>query len=238
MLSARSGCGHEPRAHKDIGEYFAGLKLKVMSKHRRRIVMETYSDKLAELSRLRNEVRRLEASADAEAKSMSPLTVDQEHEMTATQARMDEYYQAAGRRAPPPLPYEKPRQFHNRLLAGLQVYHDQWRGKDLSGITEPNALHAIEKQIADAARANGATFGLADGQMKPIDKPSAGGHHVTEWVGKNASFIKHFARPVPRAILKTPQEYGNITRTNLLSRLTQVIPGWARETVRSPRSGF
>jgi hypothetical protein len=200
--------------------------------------MESYSDKLAELSRLRNEVRRLEASADAEAKAMQPLTLDQENEMRNTQARMDEYYRAANRSAPPPLPYEKPQQFHKRLLDGLKVYHDEWRGKSFDRISEPAALAAIESQLADATRSNGLTFGMRDGEMKPIDKSGGGGHQVREWVGRNASFVKFFERPAPRAILKSQEEYNGITRNNILSRLTAIVPGFAREQVRSPRSGF
>jgi hypothetical protein len=42
--------------------------------------------------------------------------------MTAMQARADEIYTKAGRRAPPPLPYELPKQFRRRLAAGLQEY--------------------------------------------------------------------------------------------------------------------
>jgi hypothetical protein len=45
--------------------------------------------------------------------------------------------------------------YHKRLLNGLTAYSDDWRGKSISGITDANALAAVETRLAAAARRNG-----------------------------------------------------------------------------------
>jgi hypothetical protein len=46
----------------------------------------SYAEKLEELQRLRAEVRRLEQLAEREAKSMRPITIDDERQMSSMQA--------------------------------------------------------------------------------------------------------------------------------------------------------
>jgi hypothetical protein len=192
----------------------------------------TYSEKLAEIQRRRQELFALEQSANREAKSMQPLTEDQAREMQVTQARFDEAYTKAGRICEPPHAYERPETYRQRLVAGLQKYSPKWQGKDLTGIHHEPALAGIEREIfADAARF-GPTFGMRDGEIKAVETSSSGGHKIINFVGtENTSFIEHFKRPAPRAILKTQDEYNRIHTNNLLARVTQRIPGWARGMV-------
>src|ERR1700734_3260652 len=96
----------------------------------------SYAEKLEELQRLRSEVRRLERVAEAEAKNMRPITEADERAMTAMQSRADSAYQLAGRRAPPPHPYERPDEFRRRLVAGLQAYSPKWRSAKLEVIPD------------------------------------------------------------------------------------------------------
>jgi predicted RNase H-like nuclease (RuvC/YqgF family) len=192
----------------------------------------SYAEQLERLQALRAQTRALEQQVDLQARSMQPLTLEDERQMADTQSRLDVAYQAANRRAPPPLPLERPSQFRQRLLDGLKVYHDDWRDKDLSRINNAAALDAIEGQLTDAARKRGPTWGLRDGEIKAVEKSSGGGHKIIEFVGtENTSFIQQFKRPAPRAILKTQDEYNRIHTNNLLAKVTQRIPGWARSFV-------
>ena len=70
---------------------------------------------------LRNELRKLEESIARRA-DRSPVTIGDERRMGEMQARADSAYQAAGRRAPPALPLERPGEYRRRLAEGLQVY--------------------------------------------------------------------------------------------------------------------
>jgi hypothetical protein len=117
-------------------------------------------------------------------------------------------------------------------LDGLKCYSDTWRGKSFDAVNDQNALRIIEDQVTAAARRNGPTFGMKDGEIKAVETSSSGGHKVIEFVGtENTSFIQQFKRPAPRAILKTQDEYNRIHTNNLLARVTQRIPGWARGMV-------
>ena len=90
----------------------------------------SYADKLEELQRLRAEVRRLERQAETEARRMQPLTEQDERQMYADQATFDSAYVGAGRKAPPPLPYERPDQYKRRLADGLKGYSSRWSKAD------------------------------------------------------------------------------------------------------------
>jgi hypothetical protein len=192
----------------------------------------SYQEQYERLQALRAQTRALEQQVDLQARSMQPLTLDDEREMSNIQSRLDQAYQAASRRAPPPLPYERPASFHKRLLDGLKVYSDDWRSKDLSQVNNPAALNVIETQLAEAARRNGPTWGMRDGEIKAVETSSSGGHKIINFVGnENTHFSQHFKRPAPRAILKTQDEYNRIHTNNLLAKVTQRIPGWARGMV-------
>jgi predicted RNase H-like nuclease (RuvC/YqgF family) len=134
----------------------------------------SYAELLERLQALRAQTRALEQQVERQARSMSPLTLDDEREMSNIQSRLDHAYRAANRMAPPPLPCERPA-FHRRLLDGLRVYSDTWRGKDISQVTDPTALRVIEDQLADAARKRGPTYGMRDGEIKAVETSSGGG---------------------------------------------------------------
>jgi hypothetical protein len=192
----------------------------------------TYSEKLSQIQRMRQELFALEQSANREAKSMQPLTEDQAREMQVTQARFDEAYTKAGRICEPPHAYERPETYRQRLVAGLQKYSPKWQGKDLTGIHHEPALAGIEKEIFDDAARFGPVWGLRDGEIKAVETSSSGGHKIINFVGnENTHFSEQFKRPAPRAILKTQDEYNRIHTNNLLARVTQRIPGWARGMV-------
>jgi|ERR1700733_3363161 hypothetical protein len=200
--------------------------------------MENPIEQGARIRDLRNELRKLEAQSERTMSAMQPITIEQEHAMVNTQSRLDRAYQEAGRRAPPPDAHERPDAYHRRLLSGLAHYSDDWRGKSLSGVTDPNALAAIETHLAESARRNGPAFGLKENEIKPIDR-SSGMHRVTEWVGgKNAHFTQTLNRPAPRVQLKSREEYNQISQSNMLSKIASVVPGWARNMVRSGRPSF
>jgi hypothetical protein len=127
---------------------------------------------MAAIQEQRRKLAMMEAQANADAQAMQPISIEQERQMADTQARLDEAYQAAGRRAPPPLPYEKPTQFHRRLLDGLRVYSDEWRSRSINGVNDPNVLSAIEANVVSAARQNGPTYGLRPTEIKQVTKSS------------------------------------------------------------------
>jgi hypothetical protein len=70
---------------------------------------------------LRLELRRLEESIARRANA-SPITPEDERRMTDMQARADASYVAAARRAPPPLPLERPEAYRRRLVNDLREY--------------------------------------------------------------------------------------------------------------------
>jgi hypothetical protein len=192
----------------------------------------TYSEKLAEIQRRRQELFALEQSANREAKSMQPLTEDQAREMQVTQARFDEAYTKAGRRAEPPHAYERPDTYRQRMIAGLQKYSPKYQGKNLTGITHEAALSGIEREICDDAARFGPTYGLRPTEIKQVEKQSGGGHRIFEFVGgPDAHFTQQFRFPAFRAQFHSPEAYHTMTKNNLLSKITEHVPGWARSMV-------
>jgi hypothetical protein len=200
----------------------------------------TYAEKLSQISRMRQELFELERSANCEAKSMQPLTEDQAREMQVMQARFDSAYTKAGRTCEPPHAYERPDTYRQRLIAGLQKYSPKYQGKNLTGITHEEALSGIEREICDDAARFGPTYGMRDGQIKQLTKSSGGGHIVHEFVGNgNTHFSQHFPSNAKKVVsMPSWDQAQQMTRDNLLSRLTERVPGWARTLVSAPRSTF
>jgi hypothetical protein len=196
----------------------------------------TYSEKLAEIQRRRQELFALEQSANREAKSIQPLTEDQAREMQVTQARFDEAYTKAGRQCEPPHAYERPDTYRQRLIAGLQKYSPKYQGKNLTGITHEEALSGIEREICDDAARFGPSYGLAPTQIKQITKSSSGGHVIHEFVGgPEAHFTRQFPSNVMRATLPTREQAVQMTIANQIARMAtagaQRIPGYLRGIV-------
>jgi hypothetical protein len=195
----------------------------------------SYSQKLEELQRLRAELRRLEQAAEREARAMQPLTEQDERQMAAVQARADSAYQAAGRRAPPPLPMERPDSYQRRLVAGVQSYSPNWRGADIEAISA-DALPIAEQQIYADAATHGRTAGLAARQIKEFVSRTPAGHtEVTFRGGSEAHFVRAFERPARRATFKQPEAYQAMSNATTMQGLVNV---GRRATVQSPRATF
>jgi hypothetical protein len=200
--------------------------------------MSTYADKLEELQRLKAEVRRLEHQAEIEAKRMQPLTEHDERVMYADQATFDEAYMGANRKAPPPLPYERPDQYKRRLASGLQSLSPRWAKADFDSM--PNDAFAIaEAQVRADAIANGKTAGLQAREIRERVRTDHSGHRVVEFDGGlEAHFVRAFERPARRAILPTPEECTKKMQTAAMQRVEQIVRYGQRLTVSAPRAGF
>jgi hypothetical protein len=198
----------------------------------------SYSEKLEELHRLRSEVRRLERQAEAEAKSMSPLTIDDEHRMVAAQSRADTLYRGAGRLpAPAAEPHERPAAYERRLAAGLAVYSPRWSKANVERMPDDAFAIARDQIYADAA-ANARTHGLRANELKPIPTRTASGHESVEYVGgPEAWFGKQFERPARRAVFQAPEAYAAMSRDGQLARVAEVVRT-VRPPLQAPRAGF
>ena len=160
---------------------------------------------------LRERLREVEDRLARNA-NRSPITRADEQEMAGMQARADEVYVKAGRKAPPPLPYERPREFRRRLAAGLQEYSPRLLGVDLSTIAD-DALRPVEAQVYADAAVYGPTAGLRAGEMRPVEKISEGGHRLIEYAGgARAHFSQAFRPPVRFARLRSQSEYEQMAR--------------------------
>lgn len=194
--------------------------------------MSIYED-MQRAQALRAELRALEQKVERAA-TKAPITVEDELEMNATQARMDTAYQAVDRRCPPPLPYEGKGEYRRRIIDGLKIYCDQWRAADTFAISDA-AVPIMEKMVSDAARAAGPTFALRDGQIKARQVEGPNGHKTIEWVGKDAHFTEQFKAPVFRGLMKSRDEYAAMSRDAQLARITEVV---RHRPVPQPRAGF
>jgi hypothetical protein len=197
----------------------------------------SYSDKLEEIQRRRAELRALERLAESEARNMSPITEDDERRMYADQAVFDQAYVAAGRRAPPPHPFERPDSFKRRLAAGLQSLSTRWATADFQKIPS-DALEIAAEQVRADALANGRTAGLQATEIREIPSTSASGHRTREFVGgPEASFIKRFTRPARRAQFQAPEDYVRMMQTAAMQRVGEVVRTM-RPPMQAPRAGF
>jgi hypothetical protein len=197
----------------------------------------SYSDKLEELHRLRAEVRRLERHAEAEARAMAPLTIDDQYRMVAAQSRADALYRGAGRLpAPAPEPHERPAAYERRLADGLRIYSPRWSKANVERMPDDAFVIARDQIYADAA-ANARTHGLRANELKPIPTRTASGHESVEWVGGDGAwFWRQFERPARRAILPTPEECTKMMATAAMQRVSEVIRH--RPTPQPLRTGF
>jgi hypothetical protein len=197
--------------------------------------LPTYEEKLQELQRLRSEVRRLERAAEAEAKSMQPLTEADERRMTDMQTRADSVYMAASRRAPPPHAYERPDEYRRRLIDGLKVYSPTWQKADLQTVPE-DALAVMENQIYADAAANAKKHGLQARQIRPLPTRTASGHEAIEYVGgDNAWFGRQFERPARRAVFQPAEAYTAMARD---AAVASIAHAYHRPLVQAPRASF
>jgi hypothetical protein len=197
----------------------------------------SYQDQMALLQEKRRELRALEAQAERAARSMSPITLDDELRMVEAQTRADALYRGAGRLpAPPAEPHERPSTYERRLVDGLKVYSERWAKANLAAMPD-DAFQIARAQIFADAAANAKTHGLQARQLKPIPTRTASGHESVEWVGgPNAWFGRQFERPARRAILPTPEECTKMMATAAMQRVSEVIRH--RPTPQPLRTGF
>jgi hypothetical protein len=155
--------------------------------------------------------------------------------MYADQATFDRAYMGANRKAPPPLPFERPAQYKHRLASGLQSLSERWAKADFESMRDDVFAIASEQVRADAI-SNGRSHGLQPTEIRELPSTSLSGHRQIEFVGgENASFIKHFARPVRRAIFKSQEEYTAMSRD---ATVASIANAYHRPTVHAPRAAF
>jgi hypothetical protein len=189
-----------------------------------------YSDVAQDRIRLRdlkNEARKLEYSlADRER----PRTYDDEQQILNLRAKADPVYRDAGRLgAPEPMVSESPRAFRIRMLDDLGRYHKDWSKTSVDCIRDETALSHVEQQIFDAARKNGPSYGLKDGEIRQLATKTQGGHTVYNFAGnENTHFTQQFSRGAKKATFYAPEVYHEMSRNNILSRITERIPGYVR----------
>jgi hypothetical protein len=197
----------------------------------------SYQDQMALLQEKRRELRALEAQAEGTARAMQPLTENDERQMYADQATFDQAYMGANRKAPPPLPYERPDSYKRRLAAGLQSLSPRWSKANFDSM--PNDAFAIaEAQVRADAIANGRMAGLKPGEIRERPFTTSAGARVIEFDGVDAHFTQQFSRVPRRAMLKSQEEYAQMSRDAQLSRITEVVRYGQRPTVQAPRAGF
>jgi hypothetical protein len=65
-----------------------------------------------------------------------------------------------------------------------------------------------------------------------VETSGSGGHKIINFVGnENTHFTQQFARPAYRAQFHSPEHYHAVSRNNILARITERVPGWARSMV-------
>jgi hypothetical protein len=198
----------------------------------------SYQDQMALLQEKRRELRALEAQAERTAKSMQPLTLDDELKMVQMQARADDLYRGAGR-LPAPLaePHERPQAYERRLVDGLRVYSKRWERADLTKLPDDVFAIAREQVYADAA-VNARTHGIRANELKPISTRTASGHESVEYVGgSEAWFGKQFYRPARRAVFADQATYSAMASDANLARVAEVVRTM-RPPLQAPRAGF
>ncbi len=183
---------------------------------------------------LRAQLRTVEDRL-ARNQNQSPLTRADEAEMTEMQSRADAVFSLAGRRAPPPLPYERPGQFRRRLAQGLQEYSPRLRDIDIASLAD-DALRPVEAQVYADAAANARTHGLKDDEIRVIEKIGEGGHREREYAGgPRAHFTKAFAPVIRFARLRSQPEYEQMARDSMMARVTEIA---RHPALNAPRAAF
>jgi hypothetical protein len=197
----------------------------------------SYQDQMALLQEKRRELRALEAQAERTARSMSPITLDDELRMVEAQTRADALYRGAGRLpAPPPEPHERPSTYERRLVDGLKVYSERWAKANLAVMPEEAFKIAKDQIYVDATR-NAKTHGLRANELKPIPTRTASGHESVEYVGgPEAWFGKQFSRPARRAVFADQATYSAMSRDAQLARITELSR--YRPVPQPMRTGF
>jgi len=183
-----------------------------------------------QLQHLERFTKELRESVQERASRETP-SEDEQREIVQYRSRADELYRDAGLvGSPMPLPFERADSFRKRVLGDLaRIGRSEWAGVDMKG-AKGSMLEAAEEQIFADAKKNAKSYGLKDGELREINTSSRGGHRQVDFVGgKGAWFGNTFRREPGRVELKSRQEYNSVMQNNALSRITSIIPGYARK---------
>jgi hypothetical protein len=191
----------------------------------------------ARIRDLRDELRRLERQNEQEMARINPLSLNEEHEMRAMQARADELFRGAGRLpAPEPHAHERPSTYERRLADALKVYSARWAKADVFAMPA-DAFKVVQPQIYADAAANAKTHGLQATEIRELPSTSASGHRTYEFAGGERAWFGHrFARPARRAVFADPSAYAQMSRDSQMSRLTEIVRH--RPVPQPMRTGF
>jgi hypothetical protein len=159
----------------------------------------TMQRKLADQDRVIEELR---------TKLPRPVTDDEWAQLVGYQARADEALVSFGRRAPRPLAGEEPENYRRRVADLLRPYSPRWKEVPIAAMADATFKVCEEQIYADAVVAARTPTDLAGGGIRAVPKTSSGGHNVTEFVG-GTHFVKQFARPPRRVMIRDPQSFRN-----------------------------
>jgi hypothetical protein len=170
---------------------------------------------------------------------MQPLSEQDERRMYADQAAFDPAYTSAGRRAPPPLAHERPREYVRRLVGGLLPLSPRWARADVNTMSD-DAFAVASSQIRADAIANGRTAGLRPGEIKQVETQSSGGHRIYEFVAvpDTAHFTQAFSRTARIGVFRERSQYEAMSRDAAMAKLSSQVEHAYRPPLSAPRSAF
>jgi hypothetical protein len=143
-----------------------------------------------------SEINALKSRMAAKPRSDAEYTA-----MLERQARADSIYSAfgSGRGAPRFLDGETDAVYRRRLINGLRKHSPRWKDIDITHIAD-DALGVVERDVYNdsmAAALNPPDLG--EGELRERRTRTAGGHEVTEFIGRPRSWIDEFSC-VPRMV--------------------------------------
>jgi hypothetical protein len=178
---------------------------------------------MAEAQAIKDRLRFLVAKIHFD-QNRRPISEADERAMKNMQIRADAVYVELGRRAPPANAYEWPDEYRIRLLEGIKHHSKTWKDTRLDSTKDEAFLNLVEQQIFEEARADSAQpVDLKPGEMRAIEKISAGGHKQTTFVAKDTHFVRQFTRPAARAQFKSREQYEQQIRDAQTSRTNQLM---------------
>ena len=184
----------------------------------------------------RRELRALEAQAERTAKSMQPITEQDERQLMASRVKANEAYRAAGRMgAPEAFSYERPEEYERRLVAGISTLSPTWARADFSRMPREAFEIAAAQVLAEVAATK--AHGLKSTEIRELPSSSNAGHRVTEFAGgENAWFGNVFRRTPRKAVFQQPEEYQRQSQATMMAKVANTYQ--YRPAMAAPRSGF
>jgi hypothetical protein len=144
---------------------------------------------------------------DREFSRLGGLTpsLDDQKQIAATAARLENLYQDLEMVLPSPAPTEDPSTYHVRLLTPLLPYTSQYSNvpaADLRRLALVGALDgAVGREIVRDAEATAADRTIGSfrrpGQLREIRRVE-GGYNITDYHGSPYSWLRHFMHPATK----------------------------------------